>query len=178
MKSQINTNEYHYFRPRKDFLIKFVNQRNLVSKKIRELLKTKKHLKINISKRSSKQTLYEKLVYINKMLIEKQECKDINIWQKKFEVFGRLFESYDRKNIKIKDSILAGPNIYLEFANCLLLTYSLKNDVKYFSTFLKVIDLLCSMEYSSFSRSNLKLFVKLIKHESKVIKKFKSEIIK
>ena len=112
------------------------------------------------------------------MLIEKQECKDINIWQKKFEVFGRLFESYDRKNIKIKDSIIAGPNIYLEFANCLLLTYSLKDDVKYFSTFLKVIDLLCSMEYSSFSRSNLKLFVKLIKLESKVIKKFKSEIIK
>ena len=82
MKSQINTNEYHYFRPKKDFLIKFTNQRNLVLKKIHEILKTKKLLKINMIKKSSKQTLYEKLVYINKMLIEKQECKDINIWQK------------------------------------------------------------------------------------------------
>ncbi len=178
MKRQINTNEYHYFRLKKDFLIKFINQRNLVLKKIQEILKTKKNLKKNMIKRKSNQTLHEKLVNINKMIVEKKECKDILIWQKKFEVFGRLFESYDYKNIKIKDSILAGPNIYLEFANCLFLTYSLKEDVKYFSTFLKVIDLLCSMKYLNFSRSNLKLFIKLIKLESKVIKKFKNEIIK
>ena len=45
MKRQINTNEYHYFRLKKDFLIKFINQRNLVLKKIQQTLKTKKKLK-------------------------------------------------------------------------------------------------------------------------------------
>lgn len=104
-------------------------------------------------------------------LLEDAKNNSEKIWVliRKYEVFGRFYSHYTHDFRKHEKSKLAEVSSYITFAE-ILFSYAQKNDVLQFhSTFLKVMDSLCSLDPENITRAQAQKIITLINQEQKII---------
>lgn len=109
-------------------------------------------------------------------LLEDAKNNSEKIWVliRKYEVFGRFYSHYTHDFRKHEKAALAEVSSYITFAE-ILNSYAQKSDVLQFhSTFLKVMDSLCSLDPENITTAQAQKIVTLINNEQKIIEGLRS----
>lgn len=108
------------------------------------------------------------LLNIRKALKSNKQDKEVmdllNTYLKSFEVRKRIYQEYDNNKKPVGSMNFEDYEIYLIFAECMVLSYQHTQCLKYFSCLLKVDDTLLSVE-DKMNTQFRKFFSQIIKQE-------------
>ena len=174
-KIQHNNQAYHYSQCAKnDFLSNWYKKRNIIKVELQKI-KDKKNSAFKKIKKSNdfynSENIFKRLIHELEIGVNSNNKNKIEIWIKKFEVFGRFYNNYESDLKRKKYSRLASLDCYFFFGECLsILLMKQKNEIRYISTFLKLLDMLCEVEKHKLSTENLNKLISFINLEINLIK--------
>lgn len=135
----------------------------------------------NVTEKIKSDTAEKLLLLRNKLeetsdAIESDNKKELDFYNKTFEIRKRLYTKYDNEGKPRLGSDYRDYDAYIIFAQCLVLGYKQTGSLKYLSCLLKLIDTLIS-EKEHLNISQLSELKKCIELEGKFYKVLKKEIL-